>query len=358
MGQVQWDYCSKDNGHTRYGQVTWSPTFTYTGCSIRSAVTCVPRGRRTFTGVTWKLEAGTTALQRHLQVLKCLNRFSNIVCAFTGAKLRGGSGSHEGNVYLDGRPVCHDSWDDTDAAVVCRSGIMANLMFWFLPGKVHPSAINLICTLPRSLGFTGGQATRSSRFGRVPDNFVMDDVKCSGRELRLEDCRHNKRDNCGTREGAGVVCFTTTTTTTSATTTTTRPEERNLSSRTNKQPEPYSSTRVGWLTMAVVTGVCSVILLTLMTQKKCSSSSSRRKSTFKILLVSLFLLLILAGLGFGLALRPRKSNDVDWWVWMVVGVDGVLLAMSIGIFLEKKWNKRKVGRGEAQEETELPGLPA
>ena len=51
----------------------------------------------------------------------------------------GGSGTHEENVYLDGRLVCHDSWDDTDAAVVFRSGIMvrsgtmANLLSLFLP---------------------------------------------------------------------------------------------------------------------------------------------------------------------------------------------------------------------------------
>ena len=49
-------------------------------------------------------------------------------------------------------------------------------------------AINLFPS--RSLGLTGGQATRRSRFGRVPDNFIMDDVKCSGRERRLEDCKY------------------------------------------------------------------------------------------------------------------------------------------------------------------------
>ena len=56
--------------------------------------------------------------------------------------------------------MCHDSWDDNDAAVVCRSGIMANPLSQFLSGNGHPSAINLVCTQPMNLGFTGGQATR------------------------------------------------------------------------------------------------------------------------------------------------------------------------------------------------------
>jgi len=74
----------------------------------------------------------------------------------TEVTLHGRSGPNEGNVFVKGRPVCHDSWDDVDARVVCRS-----------------------------LGFTGGKATLRSKFGRVPDNFVMDDIKCSGKEVGL-----------------------------------------------------------------------------------------------------------------------------------------------------------------------------
>ena len=35
-------------------------------------------------------------------------------------KLVGGSGPHEGNVFVNGRPVCDDHWDNIDAGVVCR----------------------------------------------------------------------------------------------------------------------------------------------------------------------------------------------------------------------------------------------
>ena len=41
-------------------------------------------------------------------------------------ELRGGSGSHEGNIFLDGRPVCDDGFSgdengNENALVVCRS---------------------------------------------------------------------------------------------------------------------------------------------------------------------------------------------------------------------------------------------
>ena len=208
---------------------------------------------------------------------------------------------------------------------------------------------------PRSLGFTGGQATRRSRFGRVPDNFIMDDVDCSGREGRLEECRHNSRDNCGTSEGAGVVCLTPTTTTTPSTKTTatttiatTRQKERNPSSLSEKQ---MGGEKVGWLIMGVLAGwLAGVVLLTLIAHKECSTSSPRnRNSTFKILLLVLLLLLIMSVLGLVLALR--KSNDVKWFVWMVVAVDGVLLAICSGLLLGKK--QRKSRKDEEREVTQV-----
>ena len=45
-----------------------------------------------------------------------------------------------------------------------------------------------------------------SKFGKVPGNFIMDDVNCGGNENTLFDCGYNKHDDCGSSEGAGVVC--------------------------------------------------------------------------------------------------------------------------------------------------------
>ena len=40
----------------------------------------------------------------------------------------------------------------------------------------------------------------------MQDDFSMDNVKCSGNELRLEDCGHDTEEDCDGNEAAGVVC--------------------------------------------------------------------------------------------------------------------------------------------------------
>jgi len=93
----------------------------------------------------------------------------------------GKSKCHKGNVYVDNKPVCDDGWDDTDANVVCKE-----------------------------LGFSsGGYSTKESYFGKVDleRQSGFDEVRCSGRESSLVDCRHESHDDCGDSEGAGVVCY-------------------------------------------------------------------------------------------------------------------------------------------------------
>ena len=86
--------------------------------------------------------------------------------------------THEGNVFIGDKPVCDDSWDDKDGAIVCRE-----------------------------LGYGSlSRITTQSHFGTVPAVFALDDVACTGSEARLRDCSHNAADNCGGGEGAGVVC--------------------------------------------------------------------------------------------------------------------------------------------------------
>ena len=47
---------------------------------------------------------------------KCNTGFQNIV--FLG--LIGGTKGSEGNVFINGKPVCDDYWDLNDAKVACR----------------------------------------------------------------------------------------------------------------------------------------------------------------------------------------------------------------------------------------------
>lgn len=92
-------------------------------------------------------------------------------------ELVGGSGPHEGNIMLYGRPVCDDIATPENAEVVCRQ-----------------------------LGYLGGYITTNSFFGRVSSDFIMDDVNCNGTEEYIWRCPHDTQENCGGSEGMGVVC--------------------------------------------------------------------------------------------------------------------------------------------------------
>ena len=85
-------------------------------------------------------------------------------------------------VYYNGAwgTVCDDSWDISDARVVCRQ-----------------------------LGFPDAEAAYQG--DRVPDGtgqILLDDVKCGGYELSLTSCSHRGwgTHNCGHSEDAGVRC--------------------------------------------------------------------------------------------------------------------------------------------------------
>jgi len=117
---------------------------------------------------------------RHRDVHNCRGHEGAGVICRSNLALVNGSSISEGNIMVDGQYVCDDSWDITDANVVCRQ-----------------------------LGYTGArQHTMRSRFGTIPDDFKMDDVKCTGEETNLLDCDYNPNDNCSGREAAGVICQT------------------------------------------------------------------------------------------------------------------------------------------------------
>ncbi len=75
--------------------------------------------------------------------------------------------------------VCDDDWDDLDAKVVCRQ-----------------------------LGYSRGIAHGGAAFGSGNEPTWLDNVRCTGTELRLAHCLHAGwgREDCSHEEDAGVVC--------------------------------------------------------------------------------------------------------------------------------------------------------
>ena len=144
-----------------------------------------------------------------------------------GLSLVGGSGPHEGNIMVNGQPVCDDGTEEyraATAAVVCRFIHISNdaeqLTILHLTNFL--SILLLLCLLvkfnyvyidvlfaSRELGYNGAsQHTIKSYFGQVSNEFGMDEVQCTGNEASIFDCPHQTTDNCGGSEGLGVICST------------------------------------------------------------------------------------------------------------------------------------------------------
>ena len=103
---------------------------------------------------------------------------------FSGLRLVGGGWSGEGRVEIFHSgvwgTVCDDSWDLSDAKVVCRS-------------------------LGYSYAF---DAPQSAHFGQGSGQIWLDDVGCQGYESSIEDCSHGGWNvhNCGHSEDASAIC--------------------------------------------------------------------------------------------------------------------------------------------------------
>ncbi|XP_030846988.1 LOW QUALITY PROTEIN: deleted in malignant brain tumors 1 protein-like [Strongylocentrotus purpuratus] len=111
---------------------------------------------------------------------------AGVYCGEVLFRLVDGYSSDEGRVEIsfhEGQwgTVCDDSWDDSDARVVCRQ-----------------------------LGYSGnvGVARSGATYGQGSGPIYLDGVGCSGNESRLTDCSNGGWDNhdCHHYEDAGVYC--------------------------------------------------------------------------------------------------------------------------------------------------------
>ena len=58
----------------------------------------------------------------------------------------------------------------------------------------------------RQLGFKSGMSTINSFFGPEFEEFVMDNVTCTGLENNLQECQYNHYLDYAQNDGAGVIC--------------------------------------------------------------------------------------------------------------------------------------------------------
>ena len=106
-------------------------------------------------------------------------------CDDGDVRLVGGATPEEGRVEIcynnDWGTVCDDSWDSSDAGVVCRQ---------------------------LGLPDTGATAYSAAFFGQGTGPILLDEVNCFGTESRLAFCPANPigNHNCGHSEDAGVRC--------------------------------------------------------------------------------------------------------------------------------------------------------
>ncbi|EPY80588.1 neurotrypsin precursor [Camelus ferus] len=105
-------------------------------------------------------------------------------CRHGSVRLRGGKNEFEGTVevYANGvwGLVCSSHWDDSDASVICHQLQLGGI----------------------------AKAWSQAYFGEGTGPVMLDEVRCTGNELSIEQCPKSSwgEHNCGHKEDAGVSC--------------------------------------------------------------------------------------------------------------------------------------------------------
>ena len=133
-------------------------------------------------------------------------------CTYGDVRLVGGSNQYEGRVEVcindQWGTVCDDSWDNTDATVVCKQ------LGYAYTGSKYPLSHCLVAynerkfVLPINYMCAGGRAYSNAHFGAGSGPIFLDDVQCTSSDSKLVECysRPILSHNCLHTADAGVGC--------------------------------------------------------------------------------------------------------------------------------------------------------
>ena len=129
-------------------------------------------------------------------------------CTYGDVRLVGGSNQYEGRVEVcindQWGTVCDDSWDTTDATVVCRQLGYAYTGSMFVLIICTKSSLQTIQIHLHS----AGKAYSNAHFGGGTGPIFLDDVQCTSSASQLLECSSNPilTHNCQHSADAGVGC--------------------------------------------------------------------------------------------------------------------------------------------------------
>ena len=125
-------------------------------------------------------------------------------CTYGDVRLVGSSNQYEGRVEVcindQWGTVCDDSWDNTDATVVCKQ-----LGYAYTGSKC---ILSICCHLMNVSLCLGGRAYTNAHFGAGSGPIFLDEVQCTSSASQLLECptRPILSHNCLHSADAGVGC--------------------------------------------------------------------------------------------------------------------------------------------------------
>ena len=125
-------------------------------------------------------------------------------CNTGEVRLRGGTREDEGRVELCMNgvwgTVCDNSWNDTEASVVCRQ-LGFSRFRKFLLSLYSISSLNNIVFFPSDFLALG-----DAYYGEGSGPVYIDTIDCRGNESNLTDCTYTTSSTCSHSQDAGVQC--------------------------------------------------------------------------------------------------------------------------------------------------------